>query len=93
MGVKKYIKKPVIVEAIQWVWDNWSDIMQFIPIPDVLYIPDEEQNKEKPKLKIKTLEGTMNVNYGDYILKGIKGEFYPCRADIFEETYREKTFE
>ena len=42
---------------------------------------------KKDGLKIFTLEGTMNANIGDWIIKGVKGEFYPCKPDIFEETY------
>lgn len=40
-------------------------------------------------IAIDTLEGTMIVDYGDYIIKGVKGEFYPCKPDIFEQTYEE----
>lgn len=41
------------------------------------------------KLKIKTLEGVMTADIGDYIIKGVNGEFYPCKPDIFEKTYEE----
>lgn len=59
--VKKYRKKPIIVEA---------------------YIANEEEY-------IKTLEGTMKANKGDYIITGVKGERYPCKPDVFKQTYEE----
>ena len=48
--------------------------------------------EEKPFLFVYTLEGAMKCQVGDYLIKGVKGEFYPCKADIFEETY-EKVYE
>ena len=47
------------------------------------------KNKENPTLKINTLEGIMTASVGDYIIKGVQGEFYPCKPDIFEQTYEE----
>lgn len=75
----KYKKKPVIVEAIQWNGDNALEILQF---SHESYI-----DKDNYTLKIDTLEGTMVANRGDYIIKGVNGEFYPCKPDIFEKTY------
>src|SRR5690606_633802 len=75
--VKKYRKKPVVVEAIQWTGDNTSEIMKWIG--DKAYFRDT--------LYIKTLEGDHRASVGDYIIKGIKGEFYPCKPDVFEKTY------
>lgn len=45
------------------------------------------QDSKNPKLKIQTLEGVMEASVGDYIIKGVNGEFYPCKPDIFEKTY------
>lgn len=45
------------------------------------------EDKDNPYLKIETLEGTMKASVGDYIIKGVNGEFYPCKPDIFEKTY------
>lgn len=45
------------------------------------------EDKDNPYLKIETLEGIMKVSVGDYIIKGVNGEFYPCKPDIFEKTY------
>ncbi len=88
-GIRKFKKKPVVIEAIRWVWKNWNDICDFIPVPDVLYVPEGEKYKEFPKLRIKTLEGEHVVSYGDWIVKGVKGEYYAVKPDIFEETYEE----
>lgn len=80
--IKKYRKKPVVIEAIQWNGSNafeiWNDF-EDIPI----------RLKEEGTLLISTLEGDHIASIGDYIIKGIKGECYPCKPDIFEETYEE----
>ena len=47
------------------------------------------KNPENPVLKIETLEGVMDASIGDYIIKGVRGEFYPCKPDIFKATYEE----
>ena len=83
--IKKYRKKPVVVEAIQYTKDNYWEINEFIKGSSTLMgIPDT-----KGEFDIATLEGNMTVKVGDYIIKGIKGEFYPCKPDIFELTYEE----
>lgn len=73
----KYKKKPVEVEAIKWTGTNREDVFQFVG--DTCYFSEG--------LFIKTLEGDMFAHVGDYIIKGVQGEFYPCKPDIFEETY------
>jgi hypothetical protein len=73
----KYRKKPVEIDAIQWTGDNNIEIFKFC---NMSYINDQE-------LRIQTLEGSMIASVGDYIIKGVKGEFYPCKLDIFEMTY------
>lgn len=75
----RYRKKPVEVEAIQWTGNNLKEVLEF---SDKSYI-----DKDNYTLKIDTLEGTHIASRGDYIIKGIKGEFYPCKPDIFEATY------
>jgi hypothetical protein len=75
--IQKYVKKPIIVEAIQWNGRNTEDILKFCKVAEATLFD----------ITIKTLEGNMKAEIGDYIIKGIKGEFYPCKADIFEETY------
>lgn len=78
--IKKYRKKPVVIEAVQWVGNNLSDIETFIG--------RSVKNKETT-IVIRTLEGDMEASIGDYIIKGVNGEFYPCKPDIFDKTYEE----
>ena len=79
---KKYRKKPVIIEAIQWNGKNLSEIDNFMG--------GIVENKGTT-LVIHTLEGDMEASIGDYIIKGVKGEFYPCKPNIFAKTYEEVT--
>ena len=80
--IKKYKKKPVIIEAIQWNGENLSEIDKFTQ--------GKVKNHESV-LIIPTLEGDMYASIGDYIIKGVNGEFYPCKPDIFAKTYEEVT--
>lgn len=83
--VKKYRKRPVVIEALRWngVFDH--KLFSFINTNLVsLGCSDSEVY-----FFINTLEGAHKVTVGDYIIKGIKGEFYPCKPDIFEKTYDE----
>lgn len=90
----KYKKKPVVIEAIQLKVDNFDEVCEFMgetPVPkhNPDYGIDEHGNTNNPYLGvyIETLEGKMLANCGDYIIKGVSGEFYPCKPDIFEKTY------
>jgi len=90
----KYRKRPVVVEAFQMTkerrWDNseW---------PNWLHEAWQKEKNEKgslccvkdskEELYIVTLEGVLNIEFGDWIIKGVKGELYPCKPDIFEQTY------
>lgn len=80
----KYRKKPVVVEAVQWKGNNHKEVIDFA------------ENKiwfdALGNIWIATLEGDMVAKKGDYIIKGVQGEYYPCKLDIFAETY-EKTEE
>ena len=85
----KFKKKPVVIEAIIWTGDNQEEINKFCTNPNSeckAYYHDIYNNGNYA-LKIRTLEGDHVANIGDYIIKGIKGEFYPCKPDIFELTY------
>lgn len=80
----KYRKKPVIIDAMQFNgnfvlsdFQHW--LMGVDPERKCMYVEDT--------LQIKTLEGVMTANIGDYIIQGVKGELYPCKPDIFEATY------
>lgn len=87
----RYIKKPVEIEAIQWTGLNLEEIKSFVGESLQYEIIDTawQVGKGAPHvyMVIKTLEGDMCVSVGDYIIKGVKGEFYPCKPDIFEQTY------
>lgn len=90
----KYRKKPVVIEAIQFndTASNLEEIERFVGSQLKYEIFDSawEVGKGRPhirRMQIKTLEGDMHVSVGDYIIKGVKGEFYPCKPDIFEQTY------
>ena len=76
----KYRKKPVVVEAVQYLREeNIGESQEFCP--DMVYVAEDNE------YYIKTLEGNMKISKGDYIIKGVQGEFYPCKPDIFEMTY------
>lgn len=80
----KYRKKPVVIEARQFNYDSDDgEIIKWIGWPNYFY----RRENYSDVLYIKTLEGDMRVEKGDYIIKGVKGEFYPCKPDIFEQTY------
>lgn len=82
----KYRKKPVIIEAIQFTWNN-SLFEETVPkwLNDAILCGNVYFTSNG--LNIKSLEGTMLANKNDYIIRGIKGELYPCKPDIFETTY------
>ena len=88
----KYRKKPVIIEAIQFedTSDRIIEIHEFMG-GDTIRVNYED--KDNPYLKIETLEGIMKASVGDYIIKGVNGEFCPCKPDIFEKTYERVTDE
>lgn len=88
--VAKYCKKPVVIEAFKFYADPMPDwFMDKVSSNDIrLYNCDYQRyDKEDAYCEIETLEGCMIGNGGDYIIKGIKGEVYPCEPDIFEATY------
>jgi hypothetical protein len=75
----KYRKKPVVIEARQITTNNWEEVTEWCggsPITGGLGL-----------CTIKTLEGDHIASPNDYIIKGVAGEFYPCKPDIFEQTY------
>ena len=80
--MKKFRKKPVVIEAIQWTGENIVDVTEFMHSCSGFNI-----NKFTKTVIIETLEGTMSASKDDYIIKGVQGEFYPCKPDIFEQTY------
>ena len=82
----KYRKKPVDIEAVQFKDDSPETIIELQRFMDGELIVDYN-DPGNPKVKIETLEGTMYGSIGDYIIKGVRGEFYPCKPDIFKNTY------
>ncbi len=82
MEIVKYRKKPVVIEAVKFTRENFYDLAKWA----------NASHTEKPATRswaitIPTLEGSMLAQEGDFIIKGIKGEFYPCKPDIFAATY------
>ena len=79
-----YKKKPVKVEAVQFTGENHDDIIKFTGGQAIVGLPTGEGTE---CITIPTLEGPMVANPGDFVICGIAGEFYPCKPDIFENSY------
>jgi hypothetical protein len=81
--IKKYCKKPVMIEAMQLTWEtNFAQLLNFVGIENI-------HSYEGGELVIKTLEGNIKASINDFVIKGIAGEFYPCKPQIFFQTYEE----
>lgn len=78
---RHFRKRPVVIAAVQFTGDNHCDLIDFVGAPVV------GNEIGAPTLLITTLEGAMSASPGDWIIRGVKGEFYPCKPDIFESTY------
>ncbi len=78
MKINKYIKKPIPVEAVRYTGDNYSEVHIFC----------KTAINEGDFLLIPTLEGDHKALPGDFIIKGVEGEFYPCKPNIFNKTYK-----
>lgn len=89
--MSKYRKKPVVIEAVQW--DGYSETAnafigeRYTVDWEYAHYVDASIPAADSAIDIPTLEGKMRCNVGDWIIKGVKGEFYPCKPDIFEATY------
>ncbi len=83
----QYRKKPIVVEAVQY--DGNFRCLDIFPLSEVgKFVLGREKESGLPYILIETLEGgDMKCSIGDYIIKGVKGEYYPCKADVFETTY------
>ena len=81
--MQKFVKKPVVIEAIQYDGANITEVENFVgrKLPTVI------SSNEDTQLVVSTLEGDMKVSKKDYVIKCVNGEFYPCKPDIFEKTY------
>lgn len=89
-----YRKKPVIIEAIQWDGTNLKEVTQFLGIhPEKSKWYDTFQDyvdhikRKGDSFHIFSIKGNMTTNLGDYVIKGLDGEFYPCNPDVFQKTY------
>jgi hypothetical protein len=100
ISLMKYRKKPIVIDAFKWTGDadqledpEW--IVEKIRSGEITVHTGNDlarkrggmKNWKDPYILIPTLEGTMEAQVGDYIIKGVKGEIYPCKPDIFEATY------
>ena len=92
--IQKFRKKPVEIHAVQWTGDNLEEVIGFTGKHPKWYqwfsSMEDYANHVKADgntFKILTLEGTMTANVGDWIIRGVNGEHYPCKPDIFEKTY------
>lgn len=93
----KYRKKPIVIDAIKLEWETWNEVCNFIPekyLEKGVYLNDktyevlpEGITSNTIGLLINTLEGTHLARQGDYIIKGVNNEIYPCKPDIFKKTY------
>lgn len=77
--VKTFRKKPVEIQALEWTGSNQDELYAFVPA--------HLRREEEDGLYLSTLEGDHKANVGDFIIRGVKGEFYPIKPDIFEMTY------
>lgn len=84
----KYRKKPVVIEAIVFTRDNFEEVVEFTN-GTAHSLRIERRPDGKCTCIIPTLEGEHIANEGDYIIRGVKGEYYPCKPDIFKQTYEE----
>lgn len=96
--MSKYRKKPVVIDAVRLGWDTWNEMCEHAGVgkledgkPEGCYLDADGKAttdaQGKMGLLIPTLEGVMIGTEGDYIIKGVKGEIYACKPDIFEMTY------
>jgi len=95
----KFRKKPVVIDAVLWDGNDISSVLNFVldGHEDFSHLPKAPDDPHinsgightpaDGKLYIPTLEGTMTANPGDWIIRGVKGEIYPCKPDIFAATY------
>lgn len=83
-GPQTYVKKAVRVKAMRLDEDNAQDVAHWCggQVVELTYIPGEGQGVEIP-----TLEGTMTAIPGDFVIKGTRGEFYPCKPEPFQDTF------
>ena len=91
MAIGHFRKKPVEIQALQLRWDNWDEMCAFAEVgkleegkPEGYILPG---SGTRMGMQIPTLEGTMFAEEGDWIIRGVEGELYPCKPSVFEKTY------
>lgn len=87
---QQYRKKPVVVEAVRWTGTNTEEVGAFFG-PDACSEWGDVEPREGEPILIETLEGNMTAQPGDWIIRGVAGELYPCKPDIFDATYEPVT--
>ena len=87
--MKKFVKKPVVIEAIQFTTNNEPNDVEMTRMVDWINAESDMKisSHNGTSIFINTLEGEMRAECGDWIIKGVNGEFYPCKPDVFEKTY------
>ena len=94
----RFRKKPVVITAVQLRWDTWNEMSEHAGVgklsegkPEVCYVGPFVGKPDSTNgiigLKIPTLDGVMFANENDWVIRGVKGELYPCKPDVFEATY------
>lgn len=83
----KFRKKPVVIEAVRWLGHNLDEVKAFSPGGDCYWNGSLPVAPESGVLIVRTLEGQLAASFGDWIIRGVNGEFYPCKPDIFAKTY------
>jgi hypothetical protein len=86
----RYCKRPLEIEAIRWTGDNFVDVAAFL-FPDLIVVPGSDLPGKTGNgvVIIPTLEGNMSAPIGWWIIRGVKGELYPCDPGVFDATYDE----
>ena len=88
MEVARYRKKPVEIEAMRFGgFDDYLPILDWMKQSGDTWALADEVRYDQPLMLIRTLEGLMSASPGDWIIRGVQGEFYPCKPDIFDQTY------
>jgi hypothetical protein len=79
--IRTYRKKPVVIQAVQFTGTNDAEVLAFTG--DHAFDPRDN----RPTIVVRALGGDVTAEVGDFIIKGVEGEFYPCKADVFSRTY------
>jgi len=96
IGIHDFTKKPVTIQAVQLCWKNWNDVCTFLGEIVSPHNPARRTDTYSDtcgevapfiELDIPTMEGIHTARHGDWIIKGVAGEFYPCKPTIFDQTY------